>query len=309
MNEKENNFVSVVVYFQENETNETNFIEMIYNILKINFKKYELICVSNYTNEIATERVKKFKQEHNELNISFIHLDKNQGLEECMNAGIDLAIGDFIFEFDSCYIDYKADIIMDVYRKLLEGNDIVSAIPPANETKFLSKIFYKIYNHFSDTRPLTTERFRVISRRAINRVSGYNKIVPYRKAVYAATGLEIEKLEYDVKENSTGKLQGDILKNKVASDTLILFTDIAYKISFTLSTIMAIFMLVVGVYTIIAYFSIHKPIEGWAPLMGLVSAGFLAIFMILTIIIKYLDILLRLIFKKQKYMVINIEKL
>ena len=53
--------------------------------------------------------------------------------------------------------------------------------------------------------------------------------------------------------------------NHVALDSLILFTDIASKISLALSSLMAIFMLGTGLYTVIVYFSTHKPVEGWAP--------------------------------------------
>ena len=36
------------------------------------------------------------------LNMSFFH-----GVEAAMNAGVDLAIGDFVFEFDSCIADLR----------------------------------------------------------------------------------------------------------------------------------------------------------------------------------------------------------
>ena len=44
-----------------------------------------------------------------------------------MNAGVDLAIGDFVFEFDTVCMDYKTELLMQVYRRSLEGFDIVSA--------------------------------------------------------------------------------------------------------------------------------------------------------------------------------------
>ncbi len=49
----------------------------------------------------------------------------SHGLEASMNAGIDLSIGDFVFEFDSCFMDFDPDVIMQVYRKSLQGFDIV----------------------------------------------------------------------------------------------------------------------------------------------------------------------------------------
>lgn len=306
---KENNFISAVIYLQKDETNIDRFLNMLYSVLEANFKKYEIICVSNYFDERTIKQLKQFKDIYEKVNISFIRLDKNQGLEECMNAGIDLAIGDFVFEFDSCYIDYDPHIILDVYKKLLEGYDVVSATPSQTTSKISSRVFYGIYNYFSNTKKITTERFRIISRRALNRVSGYNKNIPYRKAVYASVGLSTFHLNYTLTDRASGIVQNDIQKKNVALDSLILFTNIAYKVSFAFSIIMAFFMFGTGVYTVAVYFSAQKPVEGWAPIMGLISAGFSAMFFILTILIKYMDLILRFVFKKQKYTVVNIEKL
>lgn len=309
MNEKENNFISAVINIQPNETNIIPFMEMLYTLLEKHFKKYELICVSNSSSSYIEEQLKKFKSSRSQINVSLICLDNRQGLEECMNAGIDLSIGDFIFEFDSCYIDYEPQLIFDIYKKALDGYDIVSAVPPQKKSRLSSRLFYKIYNHFSDTKAIMTERFRIISRRAVNRVSGYNIMVPYRKALYVSIGLETFNMLYKTIDTPSGILPNDVHKNHVALDSLILFTDIASKISLALSSLMAIFMLGTGLYTVIVYFSTHKPVEGWAPLMGLISAGFLAFFLLMTVLIKYMDLLLKLVFKKQKYMVVNISKL
>lgn len=311
MNNKESNFVSAVVYLHKGETNTYRFLNMIGGVLSDNFKKYEIICVNDETDETVIRDVHRFKTENEEAIVSIIKMGFQHGLEASMNAGIDLSIGDFVFEFDSCYVDYDSELIMSVYRKALEGFDIVVATPPQKESKISSRIFYGVYNHFSNgDLKLMTERFQIISRRAINRVSAYSKTIPYRKAVYASSGLNVYNMSYNITDVPiTGVKFDDEEKGNTAVDSLILFTNLAYKVSMIISIIMAAFMIVAGTYTVVAYFGINKPVEGWAPIMGLVAAGFFATFVILTIIIKYLDLLLRLVFKKQKYLISSIEKL
>lgn len=311
MNNKESNFISAVIYLRKGEKNTYRFLNMIGAVLKENFKKYEIICVDDAADESALEEVRKYKKENEDAIISVIRMGFQHGLEASMNAGVDLSIGDFVLEFDSCYIDYSSDLIMSIYRKALEGYDIVTATPPKKQSKISSRLFYTIYNHFSNSeKELMTERFLIISRRAINRVSAYSKTIPYRKAVYASSGLEVFNMEYtNSVVNATGTKYDDEEKTNTAIDALILFTNLAYKVSMIISIIMAIFMIVAGTYTIVAYFGSNKPVEGWAPIMGLVSAGFFATFIMLTIIIKYLDVVLRLVFKKQKYLISSIEKL
>lgn len=310
MNNKESNFISAVVYLHNGETNTFVFLNMINSVLADNFKKYEIICVSDGANEAVLDEVRKFKAENIGTIVSVVKMGFQHGIEAAMNAGIDLSIGDFVFEFDSCYIDYGKELVMQVYRKALEGFDIVTAVPPKKQSKVSSRMFYSIFNHFSDCEEeLMTERFLVISRRAINRVSAYSKTIPYRKAVYASCGLSLYNMEYHVAKQCSGVKANDEEKGNTAIDSLILFTNVSYKVSIVISVIMAIFMIVAGTYTVVSYFGTNKPVAGWAPIMGLVAAGFFAIFVILTIIIKYMDVLLRLVFKKQKYLVSTIEKL
>ena len=130
-----------------------------------------------------------------------------------------------------------------------------------------------------------------------------------RKALYATSGLKSGFITYDnsVKENYYSSEERKERIN-TATDTLIFFTNVAYKISLCFCAIMLIFMLIAGVYTIAVYLGQRKPVEGWTPLMGLMSAGFLGIFLVLAVIIKYLDVALKLLFQKQQYMVASIEK-
>ena len=98
-------------------------------------------------------------------------------------------------------------------------------------------------------------------------------------------------------------------RENLAIDSLILFTNVAYKISLILSVVMIMFTFLTGIYTVLVYFSQNRPVAGWTPIMGLISVGFFGVFLILTLIIKYLDLILRLVFKKQKYLISSIEKL
>lgn len=45
---------------------------------------------------------------------------------------------------------------------------------------------------------MSTESFRVLSRRVINRIDSMNKTIPYRKVVYANCGLKTDNIKYQV---------------------------------------------------------------------------------------------------------------
>ena len=192
----------------------------------------------------------------------------------------------------------------------MEGYDIVSARPLESYTRFTSKCFYKLFNRYSNlANTLATEKFHIISRRAINCIQSYTNINLYRKAVYLASGMSTSYVAYIPDKKQAVVYLNNGFRMNTASDALVLFTNFAYKISIYLSIIMAFVMLGFGLYTTIVYFGGHKPVEGWAPIMGLISLGFMGIFVIMAFIFKYLEVLLRLTFKKQRYIVSKIEKL
>lgn len=58
-----------------------------------------------------------------------------------MNAGRDMAIGDFVYEFDDINPDYPPELIRDVYDRMLSGYDIVAA-SCKGKIKLTSRLFY-----------------------------------------------------------------------------------------------------------------------------------------------------------------------
>lgn len=305
---KEKNFISAVIYVHNNEKEIAYALNKINTILSDNYEKYEIICVNDYSTDDSVEGIKKCANNIKGSVISILNMSYYQGIELSMNAGVDLAIGDFVFEFDNIEMDYPMETIMDVYYQSLKGFDIVSAAPQ-KPMKKSSLLFYNLFNGYSNNpNKLKTETFRILSRRAINRVQSMNKTIPYRKAIYANCGLKIDTVYY--KSNGKSNVQrddGNIRKN-IAIESLILFTDIAYKASIFMTFLMMLGIILVGIYTIFVFVS-QQPVAGWTTTMLFLSVAFLGVFAILAIVIKYLSIIVDLIFKKQKYMIESIEKI
>ncbi|WP_160683824.1 glycosyltransferase [Clostridium sp. C2-6-12] len=305
---KEKNFISVVFYIRNIEKQIIDILQKVNTVLDNNFEKYEIICVNDFSTDKSVEKIKAFANTVNGAVISILNMSYYQGMELSMNAGVDLAIGDFVFEFDNIEIDYPIETIMAVYYQSLKGFDIVSA-SAQKPMKKTSILFYNIFNGYSNNpNKLKTETFRILSRRAINRVQSMNKTIPYRKAIYANCGLKIDTFYYEsnMKKN-IDRDDGNIRKN-IAIESLILFTDIAYKAAIFMTFLMIIGIVLVGIYTVFIFAS-QQPVAGWTTTMLFLAIGFFGVFSILAVVIKYLSIIIDLIFKKQKYMIESIEKL
>ncbi len=308
--DKEKNFVSAVVYVHNRENTIKASLKQINDVLNEHFLKYEIICVNDASYDDSASVIKEFGEKYLDCPLSIVNMGFFQGVEMSMNAGVDLSIGDFVFEFDSDIIDFEPSLIMDIYYHSLKGYDIVSATADGKK-RLSSSLFYKLFNKSAKTQyKLSTESFRILSRRAINRVHALSKTIPYRKALYANCGLKMDTVHYKPNNSSRSdrsNKQSDT-RLETALDSLMLFTNIGYRASMILTIIMILATIGIGIYTILV-FALGHPVPGFTTTMLVLTGSFFGVFAILTIIIKYLSLLVNLIFKKQRYLVESIEKI
>lgn len=310
MADKEKNFVSAVIYVHNAGERIDPFLAMVTEVLETHFEHAEIICVNDASTDNSVDAIRTFSKRVTLSSITILNMSYFHGLEMAMNAGVDLAIGDFVFEFDTTFADFGKEEIMKVYSRSLEGYDIVSASPDRRE-KASSKLFYRTFNHFaSSSYQMTTESFRILSRRVINRTASMNKTIPYRKAIYAGSGLRTDNIRYRVHGRPDCHIdqRESGYRVRLAVDSMILFTEIGYRCSIMMTALMMLVSVLVLLYSIAVYIT-SSPVAGWTTTILFLSAAFFGLFGILTVIIKYLQLLIDLVFKRKHYSFESIEKL
>lgn len=307
---KEKNFVSAVVYCCNDADEIGTFIKSLDETLATNFLKYEIVIVNDASDDDSAKQVKDYAHKVNEgekeHTITILNMSYRQGLEASMNAGLNLTIGDFVFEFDSANVDYDWEMLMKLYRHALTGYDIVSAKSERKPT-FISGIYYHLFNKYAHLQhTIGPESFRMLSRRAINRIHSITQSIPYRKAAYANCGLAIDSLVYKQVCKTRKKKYND--SRIVAVESLLLFTDVPFRATMMLAVLMFLLSMTVGIYAMV-YKLLSNPVEGWTTTIFFMSFGFSGIFIILSMIIRYIQTLVRLNFRKKDYLFESIEKL
>lgn len=307
---KEKKFISLVVYLHNDEEGIVPFFQKVLPVVEQRFDQYEIVLVDDACTDGTISRLKEYLEEALALAmVNIVHMSFYHGLESAMNAGRDLAIGDFIYEFDSTFVDYEPKLLIQVYERLLEGCDIVAA-GSRNKGKLTSRLFYSFYNATRrGNGNIGPQTFRIVSRRAVNRVKAMGQYIPYRKAVYANCGLRTAVIEYESRDRqpyrSTGKM-GE--RASLALDSFIYFTNAMERVSLIASCVFLLISVGMGIYILHDYFIGAAVVEGWMSTMGFLSIGFCGVFGLLTIVLKYLSVLLNLVFRQQRYLVSDIEK-
>ncbi len=307
----EKKFISLVVYLHDAAPYLKYFLDTVLPVFEKNFQQYEVVCVDDASVDGTTQVLREYVESRQvKVMVSVVHMSFFQGLESAMNAGRDIAIGDFVYEFDDIFVDYEPEVILEVYRKLIEGSDIVAA-SSRGKMRTTSRIFYALYNKTSrGNGRIGPETFRIVSRRAINRIKSIGQYIPYRKAVYMNCGLKTATISYescdvDVRiKNKTVSSE----RTALAFDSFIYFTNVLERLSAIICGVFLVLTVGMGFYLVGDFFNGDKPVEGWLSTMGFLALGFFGVFALLTIILKYLSVLLNLIFRQQRYLVSDIEK-
>ncbi len=302
-NNKEQNFISAVVYADKDSSKTGKFIYGVAECLEEHFMHYEIIIISSGEQGSLHAELKTLKAQAGfSPQISIVNMSLKQSREQCMNAGLDMSIGDYVYEFDSCDAGYDFGLVWEAYMSALQGNDIVAVCP--KHENIMSSLFYRVFNNNSNSLyPLRTNAFTLISRRALNRAHDSNANLAYRKAVYASIGLKMSVIEFDgkVKNYESDKLT-------LAADSLVLYTSFGYKFSLKIAAVMMLVTLGGMLYTVAVWLG-GNPVSGWTTTMFILTFGLTGIFGVLAIILKYLALIIRLNTNRQYYLLESIEKM
>lgn len=308
--EKNKCFVSTVIYIHDRSKEEvTHFCDTVIRKLADSFENNEVIFVCDDHGMVGEKDITQILKSL-ELNVlaETVQMAYYQGIEASMCAGDDLAIGDFLFEFDNIDVDYNPDLVLEVFEKARSGYDIVSA--GDDSMSIGSRVFYRLMNH-SRSYEVRHESFRVVSRRAVNRIKILNNTIPYRKVSYAACGLPTAYVHYEpvkgVKKHKLNRHERSYRVN-AGMDYTMIYTKAVEKLTFALSALFLLVTIATGVWAIYSYLVEDNVVGGWVSLMGVISFGFFGVFLLISVMIKYMSLILEANYKKEAYVVESANK-
>ncbi len=290
MNKKESVFISAVLYLSDFANDAEKFTRNLLDSLKSYFDHYEVIIVDDCStkHEIFLKEVLPSLADST---ITVVHMSVRQGIEACLRAGLDVSIGDFVFEFDTLEMVFEKSLLWDVYQEALKGNDVVSVEPRQNNVS--RTIFYRLFNKYSNADyDINASAFRLVSRRAINRVLELNMSSAFRQAVYASCGLKNSRIEYKGSA-SPRKARGISL----AIDSFLLYTEFGKQVCI-ISILFIVALFATGIVGLTTG-------SDW-----LFSISLLAGVLLLLVDVVFLLYYARLILKEKEtgYLISNIEK-
>ena len=128
-------------------------------------------------------------------------MSRTFGVGPCVLAGFKQTKGDCIIYMDSDLQD-PPELISELIAKYEKGADVVHTIRTKRLGEpflklFITKIAYKIINFLSDIKlPVESGDFKLISRKALNKILDQDEFRPYIRGLSVWVGFKQEYVKY-----------------------------------------------------------------------------------------------------------------
>lgn len=251
-------------------------IPSLYERLTTTFKEitknYEIILVNDDCPQNSWEEIEKLciKDKH----VIGLNLSRNFGQMKAILAGLDYSTGEYVVVMD-CDLQDRPEEIINLYKKINEGYDVVFARREKRQDnfikKFISKIFYKIYSYATDLPYDETLCNFSIAKRIV--IDNYCKMRENDRAfVMYIKWMGFKETTIDVKHDKRyeGKSSYNLKKRmKMAREILLSQSDKIIKLITKIGFLITLLSTIYIVYLILNYFINKNVISGWTSIMAI----------------------------------------
>ena len=221
---------------------------------------YEIILVDDRSPDNSWEVMKVLSSQNPK--IKSIRLSRNFGQHSAIFAGLTKAKGDWVVVMD-CDMQDQPKEIAKLYKKALEGYDIVLGQRENRKDKFLkklsSKLFYKVFNYLSGGQ-FNNEigNFGIYKKKVIDSILNINDYIKFFPLFINWVGFKSVSIPIEHGEREEGKSSYSISRLlKLAFNVIVSFSDKPLRLFINFGLGISILSFVLGIYYL--YLSItHK---------------------------------------------------
>lgn len=256
---------------------------------------YELLFINDGSQDASLSILHEFAAGNDRVKV--VDFSRNFGHEAAMIAGIDYARGDGIICMDAD-LQHPPECIPKILGKFQEGFEVISMVRTKNRSAGLIKnitsaAFYKLINRLSDVKfEANASDFFAVSGRAAGVLrKNYREKVRFLRGYVQSIGFQKTVIEYEARPRFAGESKYSIRSLfKFSINTILCFSDLPLKLGIYSGCGVALFGLLVMIYTIYTWAKYGAP-SGYATIVVLISFMFAMLFIIVGIIGEYIAIL------------------
>jgi glycosyltransferase involved in cell wall biosynthesis len=194
-------------------------IPLMFERIVKTFKKigveYEVIFVNDGSPDNSEEILAKLVK--HEKNIIAVNHSRNFSSQMAFTSGMDIATGDAVVLLDGDLQD-PPEMIEKLYKKWIEGYDVVYGIRTKREAPFYMavfyKLFYRIFQKMSYVKiPLDAGDFSLMDRKVVNSLKDFPERDRFLRGLRAWVGFKQIGIPYTRPERMFGKTTNNFINN------------------------------------------------------------------------------------------------
>lgn len=183
------------------------------------FLNYEILFVNDGSSDRSLGILASLGE--SDKNVRIVNLTRNFGKEVALTAGFDFVSG-LESESDCAVIPIDADLqhpfptILEFVRKWRQGFDVVYGVQVNRQQgwvrKLLSEQYYRLLDSLKGSVeiPRNAGDFRLLSKRAVQKLNQFRESHRMMKGLYSTVGLKQAAVEFEARERSAGKSKWSI---------------------------------------------------------------------------------------------------
>ncbi|MBR2677360.1 MAG: glycosyltransferase family 2 protein [Solobacterium sp.] len=232
---------------------------------------FEIIFVEDRDPQNSWEEIIKLAEK--DQRVKGIHFTRNFGQERAIAAGLNHSKGDYVVVMD-CDLQDKPEGIKELYETVRKGYDIVFVKRTERHesamTRFLSKMFYKVYNIFADDYyDPGIGNFSIASRRAVDAYLSMNETNRAYTMFLKWLGYPSVTIEMPSDERAEGKSSYSFSKKmRYAMEEITSQSNKPLHIAIYIGLTFAFLSFLTILYLVIRHFVDGSVPEGWISLMA-----------------------------------------
>lgn len=235
---------------------------------------YEIVLVNDGSRDTTLQLMHALRER--DSHVTVVDLSRNFGKEIALSAGLDHTKGDVVVVLDSDLQD-PPELIPAMLDGWREGYDVIYGTRTVRDgetwfKKLTAKYFYRIIKQVSRVDiPKDTGDFRLMSRRAVQALSGLREEHRFMKGLFAWIGFPSRPLAYRRDPRAAGETKWNYWKLwNFAIEGITSFTVAPLKVSTYAGVAIALFALLYAVVVIAKALLFSDPVRGYPSLMAVI---------------------------------------
>lgn len=258
--------ISVVVPIYNEQENLPELRRRVTAALDLTGDSWELVLVNDGSRDASPEMMRQMNVEDDRIKAVF--LSRNFGHQPAVTAGIHSARGDCVILIDGDLQD-PPEVIPAMVTKWKEGFQVVLGERKSRQdggTRGLGfRLFYPLFRRVSDL-PSAPDAgiFGLMDRKVVtefNKLPERNRFIP---GLRSWLGFKQGSVYYDRQDRAAGKPKQTLRKLiKYAMDGMVSFSYKPLRAATYLGFLVSIFAFLAGMYYIVSFFAMRKPLTGF----------------------------------------------